>query len=397
MEHRKPYSGRVRLRYSITIKGINECSGSCAYCVAASTDMYKQGIDRNHIVEECRAIDKRTFEVAQFDFTALEHTLDTSKRYNKDALYTFDLWGADPLTCISSIAEVVYFIEDYCNTRGIRYSISSSTNGLPLLDPSVVQFIKEHHISVQLSHDGLGQKYRTGEYDPLKDKAIQALIKDGTVRTINATLTKQNCSPLDNIKYFNEILREIFPDVYDKDKVATEAESNIWRSIQIKLNHIYDGKYEGYDPTLTGRELDIYIHEWSMLFNVLFTPNIDNLYYRPYARYIKGQSNRYGFLKSFNSKGNPCRNFQIGIDEESEHLNTLGEYTQCNLVDKVVNPDNKLSEECETCKYKLSKECNMCGAMIKKDKCEYFYRWNMLLEEVHQRIELQHIQRRKNH
>lgn len=375
---------KKKQRFSITIDSdIKTCSGNCTYCVAASTDKYKQGVSRSKIIEDCDRIDEQTYNTAHFDFVKLEERLDENYQKYKPEFYSFDIWMLDPVTCISSIKEVVLFLEYWVEKVGVHSYISTSTNGLPLLDKTRSDWLFEHKVGIQLSHDGLGQKYRTGEYDPLPD--LIPLIRNGTISCINATLTKQNCSPLENIKYFNDILHKAFPEIYSDTEMASEELTRIWSKFRIKLNHIYDGKYEGYDPTFTGRELDIYLQDWAKLFNIMHTPLIDNLYYHPYSQYIKSESKRYGFLKDFNSKGNPCRNYQIGIDEESEHLNACGNYIECNLVEKVVNSENKLSENCKGCKYELSKECNMCGAMHKKDNCEYFYRWNQLLEVEHQR------------
>lgn len=387
---------KKKQRFSITIDtDYKICSGSCTYCVAASTDNYKQGVDKKRIVEDCNRIDRDTYKYAKFDFDNLAKTLnDNYDKYHPE-FYTFDIWMLDPVTCFSSIREIIEFLEYWIAEKKVHSYISTSTNGLPLLDSERANWLHEHNVGIQLSHDGLGQKYRTGEYDPLPD--LIPLIRNGTIDCINATLTKQNYSPLDNIKYFNSILEKAFPEIYSKTDIASEELTRIWKRFQIKLNHIYDGKYDNYDPTLTGRELDIYLHDWAMLFNILHTPMIDNLYYHPYAKYIKSQSTRYSFLKDFKSRGNPCRNFQIGIDEESEHLNACGDFIECNLVEKVANSENILNENCKGCKYELSKECNMCGAMFKKDNCEYFYRWNQLLEIEHQRQMLERQLHGTNH
>lgn len=381
----KKHSALRRKRYSITVKGINNCSGSCSYCVAASTDMYKLGINHKSILQECERLNKLTYAQSQFDFEALEAKL----LYNIDKydVLSFDLWGGDPLTSFDSTAEVVYFIEDFCERHNKKHYISTSTNGLPLLNDNIISFCKEHNVHIQLSHDGLGQKYRTCKVDPLDFPTVRQAIKDGILSTINCTLTYDNHSPLDNIKYFNSKLEEIFPDVYSNDKMASEAESKVWSKFQIKLNHIYDGQYDNYDPTLRGRALDDYIHEWAILFNILHTPYIDNTYYHPYARYIKNQASRGTDIND--NRQNPCRKFQVGLSSISEHLNTLGEYTDCNLVDKVPNRDNIKPDYCKGCKYENSGECNMCGMLFKKESgCDYFYRWNQLLEEVRHRDSL---------
>lgn len=381
----KKHTTLRKKRYSITIKGIDQCSGSCTYCCAASTDMYKLGINHKAIVEECERLNKFTYEEAQFNFPALEEKL----LYDIDntGYFSFDIWGGDPLTSFDATMEVVYFLESFCKEHKKKYHITTSTNGLPLLNKAIIDECKKHKITIQLSHDGLGQSYRTGKVNPLEFDTVKQAIREGVITCINCTLTQMNNKPLANIEYFNNTLKEIFPEIYSDSEIASEEISNIWSRFQIKLNHIYDGQYDGYDPTLRGRELDDYIHEWAILFNILHTPIIDNLYYHPYSNYIKSQSTRGTDIN--NKKMNPCRKFQIGLTDISEHLNSIGEYTDCNLVDKVNNRENIKPEYCKGCKYENSGECNMCGMMFKKESgCEYFYRWNQLLEEVRHRDNL---------
>ena len=345
--------------------------------------MYKLGINHKAIIEECERLNKLTFGTAEFDFNKLEEKLlyDID---NTDAFH-ISIWGGDPLTSFDATMEVVYFLEDFCDEHNKKLYINVSTNGLPLLNKNIVDLCKKHKLSIQLSHDGLGQHLRTGKVDPLEFETVKQAIRDGTINAINCTLTYDNYSPLKNIEYFNAKLKEIFPEVYSETETASEKLSNIWSRFQIKLNHIYDGQYDKeYDPTLRGRVLDDYIHEWAILFNVLHSPLIDNLYYHPYSNYIKNQATRGTDITD--KKQNPCRKFQVGLTDRSEHLNTMGEYTDCNLVDKVNNRENIKPEYCKGCKYENSGECNMCGMMFKKESgCEYFYRWNQLLEEVRHR------------
>lgn len=401
------------IRKSITINNVDKCSGGCLYCIAASNMNYSMGVNYNDIITSVKHIDDMMYKQAQFDFDALEKLLDNDpdiKKVIKDNQpISFDTWGADPVTCFQCLQEVVEFIEHYCYTRHINnYSISTSTNGLPLLRDDVCNYLREHHIHVQLSHDGLGQWIRTKDVDPLDFDNIRKLLREGVITAINATLCFWNYSLFNNIKYFNSKLKEIFPEVWSDKEMASERLSNVYKRLYIKLNHIMDGEYDvkgkhkdygiplgdmslhndvalqneiGYGAHV----LDDYLYEWDVYFEKVRSNKHNTLELMPFNRYLIEQLKRGRKMNDWHKDGNMCRKYQMGSISYSEHIDTTGRYCDCNLQDAdhpVPNRENKKPEHCDNCKYKDSAECNMCGSVIPRKECEYYYRWNQFLDKT---------------
>lgn len=401
------------IRKSITINNVDKCSGGCLYCIAASNMNYSMGVNYNDIITSVKHIDDMMYKQAQFDFDALEKLLDNDpdiKKVMKDNQpISFDTWGADPVTCFQCLQEVVEFIEHYCYTRHINnYSISTSTNGLPLLRDDVCDYLRKHHIHVQLSHDGLGQWIRTKDVDPLDFDNVRKLMRDGIITAINATLCFWNYSLFNNIRYFNGKLKEIFPEVYSDKEMASERLSNVYKRLYIKLNHIMDGEYDvkgkhkdygiplgdmslhndvklqneiGYGAHV----LDDYLYEWDVYFEKVRSNKHNTLELMPFNRYLIEQLKRGRKMSDWHKDGNMCRKYQMGSISYSEHIDTTGRYCDCNLQDAdhpVPNRENKKPKHCDNCKYKDSAECNMCGSVIPRKECEYYYRWNQFLDKT---------------
>lgn len=383
-------------RYSITMNNVNRCSGGCSYCIAASNMDYTLGtnlINEEAIISSCKHIDELNYKTWKYDFVKLAELLDNDPRRHQDKVVTFDIWGADPVTNFQALQDIVEFLEDY-KEEDETFRISASTNGLPLLRKEIVDFIKEHNLTIQLSHDGLGQYVRTKNIDPLDFPIVRQLIREGIINAINCTLSVYNYSLFKNIDYFNSKLKEIFPEVWSKEQVASEKLSLIYRQLYIKLNHIMDGEYDenpalekatGYSkPILTGRELDNYLEEWDIYFEMYRFGKTNKLEFIPFNRYLQNELKRGSNITD--ERCNMCRKYQIGQIEYSEHVDTTGRYCDCNLQDvdsPVPNRENKLPDYCQECRFRLSGECNMCGAVPKrKDKCEFFYRWNQFLRKT---------------
>ena len=396
---------------SLTTTNINHCSGGCLYCLAASTINYsliKTNDAKDIIIKDCIRVDNKTYDEAQFDFEALEKKLDELR---PDSIA---LWGGDPITSFKCLQEEVDFLEWWSNKNNHPLHITSSTNGLPLLRDDIKNYLIKHNLNTQLSHDGVGQWIRTGNIDPLDFDNVKELVDRGIINSINATLSFYNYSCKDNIDYFHSKLKEIWPDIYNPNKMASERESNLYRSLYIKLNHIMDSDYNVTGLNKDGRwqnttiealkntklgdmslrngvnewdkhVLDDYIADW---FELLWQYGDNRLaipYFLPFRKYIISQFQRGRKLSSFNAKeGNPCRLYQMGLTDNSIHIDTLGRFTQCNLLDSntsVVNPTNE-RPNCKGCRYELSSECNMCGAVKPREDCQYFFRWNQFLDQA---------------
>lgn len=385
------------IRYSITYNGIHSCSGACLYCLGTKNSKQRMCMtpdNEEDIIKLCKAVDEENYKTFKYDWEKLYETLDTDKRMKVNEVISFDLWGGDPLTNFKCLKDTVKALKKWAKIRHRNIHISTSTNGLPLLRKEIVKYIRKEHISLQLSHDGLGQEVRTNKINPLDFEVTQQLIKEGLLTAINATLTGQNYSLWANMNYFNSYLKKIFPKVYSKTEMADKKESDIFKRLYIKLNHIMDSDY---DFKFSGRALDDYIQEW---FQILTKDCKENMAqcveYMPYMRYIREQFRRGSNLKG---AGNLCRAYQVGANDYSDHLDTTGRYTPCNLCDadhNVENPENKLPDYCKGCKYEKSGECNMCGGLShRSDHCEYFYRWNQFLEIARYMINVNKSQRKQ--
>lgn len=417
-----------RISYSIIVNGVNSCTSGCTYCCAAKTSKYSMANYHNVKLEQIPSLLRKNnainSEEAKWDFNALEAALDKDikevKHITNTEGYTLhiDAWGADPLSAFNNLQEMYFFFEAFTAERSMILDFHTSTNGLPFLIDEWIDWIEEHNIHVQLSHDGLGQWMRTQDIDPLRDvPRLQDAIKKGTVDWINCTLNYWNWSPIDNMKYYIDILKLLFPDA---------VTNKVFNKLYIKLNHIYDSDYDivakNYNGSLCGYKLealkdkpignlalrndrdladkygvevlahvlDDYIAEWYRLAWIMNNSNW--IYYKPFKSYIMNEISRGGYYKDhYGQDSGACRNFQATKHDiaNTRHstfvIDTLGKYCECNLLDSdhsVDNPGGVLPDYCKNCRFKLSKVCNRCGAVKFRSHCEYNYAWNVFLNNM---------------
>lgn len=374
---------------SIVMNGIKKCSGACLYCSAAKSMDYRGKDNASTFTFYPEKLKARILEFCK-------ESLEQGKKNDGSSL-SIDIWGGNPVENFEPFKQVIKFCEEELKEfRQVR--LHTSGNGLELRDKDIVDYLIEHNIHYQLSHDGCGQWLRTGEIDPLyweetKDN-IKLLWSKGILDWINCTLSARNPSFFENIEFWNK---------YRKD-------ADLWNCpITIKLNHIYDGtepvktKWIGKDNKyikhgeeignlcFTGDVLQEYLHEFRKLAIILFTPGIEqDPQWMPYHGYITGQAERFKTIKDPKEAG-MCVAFQRGLSDRNFAIDTKGEYCQCNLIDsdnKVLNPTAKQPEYCKNCKYKNMAECNPCGSEKFSEKCEYHWWWAKTLEETFQLIEL---------
>jgi hypothetical protein len=208
-----------------------------------------------------------------------------------------------------------------------------------------------------------------------------ALVRNRRLKLINCTLSKYNPSFYDNIKYFNDWRMKNNIMGYD---------------VSIKLNHIIDtddkynlhGKLFKRSLALTGKQLDLHIAELSKLaykFRFITEEDLDYLEYRPYIDFILEYTNRYYFVDEKNPK-ELCSKFNKKLIDYNFTIDTLGNYTPCELLDSSDEISNKnlvKPEECLTCKYRYIEICNQCGlSKPRKRKCEYYKKLAELLIEL---------------
>lgn len=400
----------MRLSYSITANGITSCSGGCTYCSAGSAMHYTMTrTNLEHLQDKLYEIDRKTYEEEyRADYAALANTLDNDltnikkAEYHKNARIHFDIWGGDPVASFTYLQDITEFLKDFCQERGFIPDIHTSTNGLALMRDDIYDWLKANNIHVQLSHDALGQSDRTGEIDPVYDiPNVKRAIRDGIIDWINTTVTAKNWSMKANRQYWIDVLKDIFPAVFDDTALCTKEEDTIYRRLQIKLNHIYDGTTNNY--SFTGDVLNNYIHEWYDMYFYLATHNTDNNpYWLPFRSYIQSQMKRWRPLTpdaQGRYRSGSCQQFQSGISDTTFVIDTLGKYSQCNLIDsdhKVLNPTAATPDYCKDCKYNNQQECNKCGSVGFPEKCEYQIAWIRFLENVHRMDYLINMMRGKN-
>ena len=343
------------MEFSINLFGGCKCNAMCDYCSA-------------HLVKE---------EHPEIDMPAIIKTMRSNKEIKKGLergeKLNINLWGGEPLIHIKWFDEIVEGLEKEFGDNIANYFIS--TNGIPIADKKVVEWIYDFNknikpLSLQLSHDGLGQSHRTKTFDPLfspttKDTFVQ-LARDGIFNLINCTMSSKNPSMLANMFYFNKWL-------FDNDLVG---------KIDIKLNHINDSDYCS-EFDFTGEELDTYIHETEICFMDTFAlcqkygvPNRQNCnpefpkWWLPYAGYFHNQLMRDDLY----SMPGGCGQFATGMRDETWCINTKGEYVACQLWDTndgIQNLKLEMPEYCDTCEYKIYNECHPCPNNTYPEKCSY--------------------------
>lgn len=384
---------------SLVLYGIKKCSGSCLYCSAASTMDYRSKSNHTSFVFNKKKTKERILEYCKDAF-------DKAKQNNEGVELNVDVWGGNPVENFKPFKQAIEFLENELKEFKV-INIHTSGNGLELQDRDIVDYLIEHNIRYQLSHDGLGQWIRTGDIDPLywdktKDN-IAELARKGILDWINCTLSARNPSFFRNIEFWNK-WRDDFK-IADKD-------------ITIKLNHIYDGtkpitkRWLGKDNEFIkhgeevgdlcfhGTTLQEYLHEFRKLSYICMTPGIENnIVFKPFVNYIRGQYDRFKIMKSDEDCGS-CVAFQRGLKKTNFAIDTKGEYCQCNLIDSsttVHNPGAKQPDYCKGCRYEKMVECNKCGSEEYMPKCEYHYWWAETLEETWQVIQLmQQLQNNQN-
>ncbi len=134
---------------SLVMYGIHKCSGSCLYCSAASTMNYNEDGNKNTFKFNKEKTKKRILE-----YTEVENIL----KNGDSASIAIDIWGGNPVENFEEFKQVVEFCQNELKEFK-EVSLHTSGNGLELRDDKKVQYLIDHNIHYQLSHDGLGQYF----------------------------------------------------------------------------------------------------------------------------------------------------------------------------------------------------------------------------------------------
>ena len=63
------------------MNGITSCSHGCAYCSAARTLNYAQGVNKNDLEGSLKKIDEKTYSEFKADFAKCEETFEHNSRF----------------------------------------------------------------------------------------------------------------------------------------------------------------------------------------------------------------------------------------------------------------------------------------------------------------------------
>lgn len=372
--------------------GADICTGSCGYCTGAiGLPSLKQGTGLD-VIRSMEAIDRRLYDMIQFDFDALESCLANHPNVKGQSEVRFSIWGGDPLAGFLSFQELYDFLRYFGDKYNIKVSFGGSTNGLAFLRPSVTNWFLQHQDTrMQLSHDGLGQWIRTKDIDPLCIDGVDELFTEGRLGNINANLTILNASPFQNIEYFNQ-----FKFLPNNVRLYTARDEKYYKEI---INT--DGKFnnETFDSLKGSKFVDIQVrndvdlakkhgifqfgHQADLMFDEFYYiyEHIDS-----FPRYKVPLLRRIIALNRDIKKNRPkCARYHLGQLDWSNTIDTLGKYTVCHLYDSrmksINNPSLKHPEKCKGCKYINSAECNACGRTDLSDSdCQLYYRLNQMGE-----------------
>lgn len=322
----------------ILMAGTRSCTGTCVYCASAN----QKDVYRSNILQDTA---DNTYKEVQFDFDKLENTLKDYNRFNKADLVKLVIWGADPVSCFYALQDTVDFLEYMSEKYNKQIRLSTSTNGLPIKEDKTVDYLNAHNIALQLSHDGVAEELRL-PIDPLIE--YQENFKRLNYVFINCVAHGYNTDFAANIEYFNKWAVSWAKDIrFSKPMIGAN-----W-SNSINKTGFKDGKhYEELKGTIFG---DFGIHE----------EDVDK-----YIQAIMHLPKPYRFnlpiddINFFRTPLNNCGKYATHIEEISSHIDTLGNFTVCNLVDSLGilgNPEMKRQfDECDKCIYKNSMVCTGC-------------------------------------
>lgn len=356
-----------RSNLDLLMAGVRSCTGSCVYCASANQgDMWRGSVVDDTI--------KKTYDEVVFDFDKLENTLKNHTSSNK--YWNVNIWGADPISSFYALQDTVDFLKYFANKYGKDFQLSTSTNGAPFGNDEIVNFLVDNKISVQLSHDGVAEELRL-PIDPLKE------FTENFKRVplyLNCVAHYYNCDFKKNIEYFKQ-----FPFIRDKRFSRPMIGKNY--SNVINKKGFRNGNYYEHlkntpfgDFGIRNTEEDPHLIQEYVRWAFTILPRT------PGWRFNIGTRN----TKIYNKTHQGCGAFAVGEKKYNFHIDTLGNYTTCNLADSIGflgNPNIKPQfKECEHCRYKTSSICTDCALNEPEetihDKCEFNYALNVALESA---------------
>jgi len=157
----------------------NRCNFTCSYCYSA--------FGRNG-----KEIDAKTL------ITALDYFLD-SERAKDERLTISVLGGGEPLLSWKTLRLALDHAYELARRRGMPLPVSLVTNG-SILSDEIIEYIKEHDISVSVSFDILPdiQDSQRGHYEVVAAN-IRSMCAAGLDIAFNSVITEQNVDRMDDM------------------------------------------------------------------------------------------------------------------------------------------------------------------------------------------------------
>lgn len=323
-----------KVSYSILLHFKNDlqrCNMGCKYCM-------------------CK-IDLNGHNDISIDEDAMIKTiLDTNEKRGvpNPSCYHFELWGGEPTYNKESIDEVRRIL--------IRHfpesTFSTTTNGLLLGNDDIADWLIKSFDTVQLSHDGISQKYARNvdpfEY-PKANENIKALIQMGKINIINCTVNNHNPCLYDYVDFWWKKFKE-------------------WgKTVRVKLNHPFNSDYS-FDFAFTDEgAMDKYCSSFLWLYDHRNEPK-----YRPFSEYIKNEVDK---AKLTVEHPGSCRLYHQGKQDWTFIIMSNGGYGDCDLGEHTPEGACNLPEYCNDCEFKDYDWCHSCGAMKYPEKCVFNRYW----------------------
>ena len=325
-------------RIDLVMAGVRSCTGSCVYCSNIS-------IGNVNLKTKLDNVSNKTYDEVLFDFDKLENRIVSHPTF-RNSRFDVSIWGADPLSSFYALQDTVDFINYIAYKYKKTIKISTSTNGVPICDDGIVKYLIDNNIGIQLSHDGVAEELRL-PIDPLKEynDAFKEIAEKSWM-FINCVAHAYNTDFKANMEYFkkwapfckNIRFSKVMPGVNYSNAINKTGFKNGKYYEELK------GKPFG-DFSIPEEEIDEYLN------NIL---NLPSPFYTNLTR-----------INPDNKKSHSCQKFIKGEIKEIFHIDTLGNYTTCNLLDSQHQPGNPTGEyqfpdECKTCKWKESPICTEC-------------------------------------
>lgn len=325
---------------NIIMSGLRSCNGRCAYCAI------KNFVHNND------------FEF-QYDWDKLKETLDNY--IGEDNKYW--IWGADPVVSFNSLKKTVSFLREY-NPNCIIYT---STNGSTLTD-EVIEYLNNNDIHLQLSHDGIAEELKL-PFDPILKYNIQNI----NHLYINCVINYYNYNIPKNIEYFEKNTKDIYISF-------SLPQFGINYSNKLNTTGFFNGEYREDLINKPFGDMDIHGEAVEPLIGYCAA-----LLYNNKTRYILNVPIDKYFIDY--RKGVPlndvsCLSAWRGLNK-GNNIDTLGNYTQCNLLDSLhEKKEMRRNELCDKCKYRYSALCGTCFLQEPVTYCNFRYRLNMMFESL---------------